>query len=53
MALTLKDIKNSPILNSYMNIGNAFIGNIGAIEHNMHHAELTSLNKFSFSFNIY
>jgi hypothetical protein len=24
-----------------MEMGNAFIGNIGAIEHNMHHAELT------------
>lgn len=42
MPVTLNEIKNNSIVRQYMEIGNAFIGNIGAIEHNMHHAELTS-----------
>ncbi len=40
--ITLEKIKENPIVQTYMQIGNAYIGNIGAIEHNMHHAEQTS-----------
>lgn len=39
---TLQDVRNSNLVQQYMNMGNVFIGNIGAIEHNIHHAELTS-----------
>lgn len=42
MQVTLEMVKNNPIVQQYMQIGNKFIGNIGAIEHSMHHAELTS-----------
>lgn len=41
MAITVQDVKNNPTIRQYMEVGNAFIGNIGAIEHNMHHADLT------------
>lgn len=40
--VTLEMVKKSPVVKQYMETGNNFIGNIGAIEHNMHHAELTS-----------
>lgn len=40
--VTLDMVKNNPIVRQYMQIGNDYIGNIGAIEHNMHHADLTS-----------
>lgn len=35
-------VKKSPVVKQYMETGNSYIGNIGAIEHNMHHAELTA-----------
>ncbi|HWP96725.1 MAG TPA: HD domain-containing protein [Syntrophomonadaceae bacterium] len=42
MTVTLEAIKSSPVVQCYMQIGNKFLGNIGAIEHNLHHAELTA-----------
>ncbi|WP_172674119.1 HD domain-containing protein [Syntrophomonas palmitatica] len=35
-------VKANLIVQEYMSIGNDYIGNIGAIEHNIHHAELVS-----------
>ncbi len=40
--VTLETVKNNPVVQQFMCIGNEYIGNIGAIEHNIHHAELVS-----------
>jgi len=40
--VTLDMVKANPIVKEYMQIGNDYIGNIGAIEHDTHHADLTS-----------
>ncbi len=40
--VTLEMLKQNPIVQQYMRIGNDYIGNIGAIEHNQHHADLVS-----------
>lgn len=40
--ITLEDVKKSQVLKQYMLSGNEYIGNIGAIEHNMKHAEWTA-----------
>ncbi len=40
--ITLQDIQNNPAVQSYMLIGNDYIGTIGAIEHSISHAELVS-----------
>ncbi len=40
--VTLAQVKASQLVQQYMRMGNTFIGNIGAIEHNIDHAELTS-----------
>lgn len=40
--VTLEMVKANPIIKDFMDMGNAFLGNIGAIEHNLHHAELTA-----------
>lgn len=40
--VTLEMVKSSKQVKEYMQWGNAYIGNIGAIEHNDSHAELTS-----------
>ncbi len=40
--VTLEMVKANPRINDFMNMGNAFLGNIGAIEHNLHHAELAA-----------
>lgn len=40
--VTLKQVKASQLVQQYMMMGNNFIGNMGAIEHNLSHAELTS-----------
>lgn len=40
--ITLETVKKSHKVQEYMRWGNAYIGNIGAIEHNDSHAELTS-----------
>ncbi|HNX29854.1 MAG TPA: HD domain-containing protein [Syntrophomonadaceae bacterium] len=40
--VTLKDIKENRLVRQYMDLGNAYIGNIGAIEHNINHAELSA-----------
>lgn len=42
IVVTLDMVKQSPEVQQYLRIGNAYIGNTGAIEHNMQHAELTS-----------
>ncbi len=40
--VTLEMVKSNPMIIDFMDMGNTFLGNIGAIEHNLHHAELTS-----------
>lgn len=40
--VTLEQVKASEIVQQYLKMGNQFIGNIGAIEHNIQHAEQTS-----------
>ncbi|MBC7075006.1 MAG: HD domain-containing protein [Syntrophomonadaceae bacterium] len=40
--VTLDMVKKSHIVQQHMQMGNAYIGNIGAIEHNIKHAELTA-----------
>ncbi|MBO8158878.1 phosphohydrolase [Thermosyntropha sp.] len=40
--ITLERVKESRVLKQYMISGNQYIGNIGAIEHNMKHAEWTA-----------
>jgi len=35
-------VKSNRLITRYMDMGNAYIGTTGAIEHNLHHAELTS-----------
>lgn len=40
--VTMKQVKASQLVQQYMMMGNNFIGNMGAIEHNLSHAELTS-----------
>lgn len=40
--VTLDMVKENPTVKTYMEMGNQFIGTIGAIEHNFHHAELVS-----------
>ncbi len=40
--LTLKDLKAHHLIQKYMVLGNMYIGHIGAIEHNIEHAELTA-----------
>ncbi|QGT98813.1 hypothetical protein SYNTR_0220 [Candidatus Syntrophocurvum alkaliphilum] len=40
--VTLDEVKQSPIVQQYMDIGNKYIGTIGAIEHNVKHAELVA-----------
>ncbi len=42
MTITLETIKNNPLVNDYLRIGNTYIGNMGALEHNLQHAEYTS-----------
>lgn len=42
MAITLATVKENQVIIDYMNRGNSYIGNMGALEHNMHHAELIS-----------
>lgn len=40
--ITLEMVKDNPTVKIYMEMGNQFIGTIGAIEHNAQHAELVS-----------
>lgn len=40
--LTLEAVKQHPGVRRYLEIGNTFLGSIGAIEHNLEHAQLTS-----------
>lgn len=40
--ITLADVKENQLVRQYMDLGNAYIGNIGAIEHNIDHAELSA-----------
>lgn len=40
--VTLEDVKNNPSVRRYMQVGNEYIGTIGAIEHSIEHAELVS-----------
>lgn len=42
MVITLETLKKNEIITNYMKMGNAYIGNIGALEHSLHHAELIS-----------
>ncbi len=55
MVITLETLKNNQLITDYLKMGNAYIGNMGALEHNLHHAELISslceeiLNTLGFS----
>lgn len=40
--VTLAEVKKNNLVRQYMDLGNAYIGNIGAIEHNINHAELAA-----------
>lgn len=40
--VTLEAVKENPVVNDYLKIGNTYMGNMGALEHNLHHAELIS-----------
>lgn len=40
--VTLDQVKDNPVIRRYMLMGNEYIGNIGAIEHSLQHAEYTS-----------
>lgn len=40
--VTLEEIKTNAVVCKYMEMGNRFIGTIGAIEHNLSHAELVA-----------
>lgn len=40
--ITLESVKINPVVINYLKTGNTYIGNMGALEHNLHHAELTS-----------
>ncbi|HWQ74542.1 MAG TPA: HD domain-containing protein [Syntrophomonas sp.] len=40
--VNLETVKTNQTVMDFMSMGNAFLGNIGAIEHDLHHAELTS-----------
>lgn len=42
MEITLEIIKNNPLINDYLKIGNSYIGNMGALEHSLQHSEYTS-----------
>lgn len=42
MQVTLLTIKDNHLVNDYLKMGNNYIGNIGALEHNIQHAEYTS-----------
>jgi len=53
--VTLETVKKSPYIQNYMLMGNSYIGNIGAIEHSIQHAERSArlcsdiLSKLGFS----
>lgn len=38
--ITVQTLKDSPTVNDYLKIGNTYIGNMGALEHNVQHADL-------------
>jgi len=40
--ITLESVKNNPVVIDYLKTGNTYIGKMGALEHNLHHAELIS-----------
>lgn len=45
--VTLETVKDNTLIRKYMERGNAYIGSIGAIEHNMQHAELIATLAFN------
>lgn len=42
MVITLETLKKNQLITYYLKMGNAYIGNMGALEHNLHHSELIS-----------
>ena len=44
--VTLEQVKESTMVQAYMRLGNEYIGTIGAIEHNLNHAEYVSMLSF-------
>ncbi len=42
MEVNLRTIKENRLVNDYLKMGNTYIGNMGALEHNIQHAEYTS-----------
>lgn len=53
--VTLDIVKNDPVVQKYLQVGNLYIGNIGAIQHSLQHAEHISslcyqiLNKLGYT----
>jgi metal-dependent HD superfamily phosphatase/phosphodiesterase len=50
--VNLEMIKNNPAVKRYMEMGNNFIGTIGAIEHNQEHAKLVSALSYDIIFTL-
>lgn len=48
----LQTIKNDPIIKQYMEMANTFMGNIGAIEHNVAHANLVASLSYDIIFTL-
>ncbi len=44
--VTLEQVKENDMVQAYMRLGNEFIGTLGAIEHNISHAEYVSMLSF-------
>ncbi|MDD4801635.1 MAG: HD domain-containing protein [Syntrophomonas sp.] len=42
MVITLESLKKNDLITKYMQMGNDYIGNMGALEHSLHHAEYIS-----------
>src|SRR5665647_13918 len=42
MMITLETLKKNQLITDYLKMGNAYIGNMGALEHNLYHSELIS-----------
>jgi len=48
----LQTIKNDPVIKQYMEMANQFMGNIGAIEHNIAHANLVASLSYDIIFTL-
>ena len=48
----LQTIKNDPVIRQYMEMANQFVGCIGAIEHNIAHADLVASLSYDIIFSL-